>query len=161
VVKYIERSFFIYLCSHLIANCLSIYPDRVNCRSIFYDALAAMAADWEVAASSEIHIMMNKANLSRRFSNVIIGLHSVAACCFGIEVLASYTDDYDADGIETPVRAFILKLQLPLQCNESPLYELVTCLEFLHQVASSTVSGILNCLLITLVSTIYKRKILS
>jgi len=161
MVRYIERSFFIYLCSHLTANYLSIYPDRVNCRSIFYDALAAMAADWKVAANSELHIMMNKANLSRRFSNVIIGLHSAAACCFGIEVLASYTDDYDADGIETPVRAFTLKLQLPLQCNESPLYEFVMCLEFLHQMASSTVSGTLNSLLITLVSTIYKRKILS
>ncbi|XP_011694614.1 PREDICTED: odorant receptor 4-like [Wasmannia auropunctata] len=110
-----------------------------------------MAADWREAANSEMHTMMGKANLSRRFSNVIIGLHSVAVCCFGIEVLASNTDDYDVDGIETPIRAFTLKLQLPSQCNESPLYEVVMCLEFLHQLASSIASGTLNCLLITLV----------
>ncbi|XP_011065191.1 PREDICTED: odorant receptor 24a-like [Acromyrmex echinatior] len=117
---------------------------------IFYDVLAAMAADWREATSSEMHIMMSKANLSRRFSNVIIGLHSVAVMCFGIEMLASHTNDADY-GIETPVRAFTLKLQLPLQCNESPLYELVMSLEFLHQLASSTATGILNSLLITLI----------
>jgi len=142
-------------------NYLSIHLDRINCRSVFYDVLAAMAADWREATSNEMHIMMSKANLSRRFSNVIIGLHSVAVMCFGIEVLASHTNDYDADhGIETPIRAFTLKLQLPLQCNESPLYELVMSLEFLHQLASATATGILNSLLITLVSAIYDRKIL-
>ncbi|XP_071568942.1 odorant receptor 4-like [Temnothorax nylanderi] len=118
---------------------------------IFYDALAAMAADWKEATNDEMHIMTSKTSLSRRISNVIIGLHSAAACCFGIEVLASHTDDYDADGIETPVRAFTLQLQLPMQCNESPLYELVMCLEFLHQLASSTVTGVLNSLLVTLI----------
>ncbi|XP_018348722.1 PREDICTED: uncharacterized protein LOC108752420 [Trachymyrmex septentrionalis] len=116
---------------------------------IFYNVLAAMAADWREATSSEMHIMMSKANLSRRFSNVIIGLHSVAVMCFGIEVLASHTNDAD-HGIETPVRAFTLKLQLPLRCNESPLYELVMSLEFLHQLAASTTTGVLNSLLITL-----------
>ncbi|XP_018401472.1 PREDICTED: uncharacterized protein LOC108778716 [Cyphomyrmex costatus] len=119
---------------------------------IFYDVLAAMAADWREATNSETQIMISKANLSRRFSNVIIGLHSVAVFCFGIEVLASQTDDYDADhGTDTPVRAFTLKLQLPSQCNESPLYELVMGLEFFHQLASATATGILNSLLISLI----------
>jgi hypothetical protein len=118
-----------------------------------------MAADWREAANSEMDTMMNKANLSRRFSKVIVGLHSIAVVCFGIEVLVSHTDDYDADGMETPVRAFTLKLQRPLQFNESPLYEIVVCLEFLHQLASSAVTGVLNCLLITLVSAIYEKKI--
>lgn len=119
-----------------------------------------MATDWREATSSETHIMMSKANLSRRISNVIVTLHAASFFCFGIEVLASYTNDYDADEIETPVRAFTLKLQLPSQCNESPLYELVIGLEFFHQLASSTTNGILNSLLITLVSAIYDRKIL-
>ncbi|KAL0111059.1 hypothetical protein PUN28_012802 [Cardiocondyla obscurior] len=120
----------------------------VNSR-IFYDVLAAMAADWKEVTSNEVHIMTNKAILSRRFSNVIIGLHSVAVCCFGIEVLASHPDD--VNGVETPVRAFTLKLQLPSRCNESPLYEVVLCLEFFYQLISSCVSGVLNSLLITLI----------
>ncbi|KAL0111058.1 hypothetical protein PUN28_012802 [Cardiocondyla obscurior] len=126
----------------------------VNSR-IFYDVLAAMAADWKEVTSNEVHIMTNKAILSRRFSNVIIGLHSVAVCCFGIEVLASHPDD--VNGVETPVRAFTLKLQLPSRCNESPLYEVVLCLEFFYQLISSCVSGVLNSLLITLVSIICSK----
>lgn len=120
-----------------------------------------MAADWKEAAICEIYTMTSKANLSRRFSNVIIGLHSAAAFSYGIGVLVSHTDDYDADADETPVREFTLKLQLPFECNESPMYELVMCLEFLHQLASSAMTGVLNSLIITLVSAICKRRILS
>ncbi|KAL6254521.1 hypothetical protein P5V15_014574 [Pogonomyrmex californicus] len=119
---------------------------------IFYDALAAMAADWKETTIGEMHTMTtmtSKANLSRRFSNVIIGLHSIAACSYGIGVLVSHADN--ADGIETPVREFTLKLQLPFECNESPFYELVMCLEFLHQLASSATTGVLNSLIITLI----------
>ncbi|GAB1863028.1 Odorant receptor [Camponotus japonicus] len=120
---------------------------------IFYDALAAMVSDWKEATINDMHTMTSKANLSRRFSNVIIGLHSVGAFTYGIGVLVSHTDDHDTDAIE-PVRMqreFTLKMQLPFECNESPLYELVMCLEFLHQLASSAVTGILNSLIITLI----------
>ncbi|XP_011694616.1 PREDICTED: odorant receptor 4-like [Wasmannia auropunctata] len=118
---------------------------------IFYDALATMAADWKDAAISDMLTMTSKANLSRRFSNVIIGLHSAAAFSYGIGVLVSNPDNYDGDGVETPVREFTLKLQLPFECNESPRYEVVMCLEFLHQLASSAMTGILNSLIISLI----------
>lgn len=146
-----------------IAPNLSLYWDRINCRSIFYDVLATMAADWKEAAINELHVMTRKANLSRRFSNVIIGLHSVAVFSYGIGVLVSHTDNYVVDGIEAPVREFrtVLKLQLPFECNESPLYELVMSLEFFHQLASSATTGVLNSLIITLVSAICERRILS
>lgn len=122
-----------------------------------------MVSDWKEATVNDVHTMTSKANLSRRFSNVIIGLHSVGAFTYGIGVLVSHTDDHDADAIETPVRMqreFTLKMQLPFECNESPLYELVMCLEFLHQLASSAVTGILNSLIVTLVSEICKKKFL-
>ncbi|CAL1674373.1 unnamed protein product [Lasius platythorax] len=118
---------------------------------IFYDALAAMVSDWKEATINDVHTMTSKANLSRRFSNVIIGLHSAAAFTYGIGVLVSNPEDHETDAIETPVREFTLKMQLPFECNESPFYELVMCLEFLHQLASSAVTGILNSLIITLI----------
>ncbi|KAG5318774.1 OR4 protein, partial [Pseudoatta argentina] len=118
---------------------------------IFYDILAAMAADWRKAAISEIHTMRNKANLSRHFSNVIIGLHSAAAFSYGIGVLVSHSNDYDIDGDKTPAREFTLKLQLPFESDESPRYELVMCLEFCHQLASSAMTGVLNSLIVTLI----------
>lgn len=135
---------------------------RVNCRSIFYDALAAMVSDWKEATVNNVHTMTSKANLSRRVSNVIIGLHSMAAFTYCIGVLVSHPDDH-GEAIETPVREFTLKMQLPFECNESPFYELVMCLQFLHQLASSAVTGILNSLIITLVSgkTFLCEKIIS
>lgn len=144
-----------------IAPNSSSHWDRINCRSIFYDVLATMAADWKEAAISELHIMMRKANLSRRFSNVIIGLHAAAVFTYGIGVLVSHTDNYVVDGVETPVREFPLKLQLPFECNESPMYELLTSLEFFHQSGASVMTGVLNSLIITLVSAICERRILS
>lgn len=117
-----------------------------------------MAADWREAAISEMHTMRNKANLSRHISNVIIGLHSAAAFSYGIGVLVSHSDDYDIDGVETPAREFTLKLQLPFESDESPRYELVMCLEFVHQLASSAMTGVLNSLIITLVSAICKKE---
>ncbi|KMQ97902.1 odorant receptor 13a [Lasius niger] len=110
-----------------------------------------MVSDWKEATINDVHTMTSKANLSRRFSNVIIGLHSAAAFTYGIGVLVSNPEDHETDAIETPVREFTLKMQLPFECNESPFYELVMCLEFLHQLASSAVTGILNSLIITLV----------
>src|SRR5436190_16569236 len=99
-----------------------------------------MVLDWRKAADGDVDTMTSKANLSRRFSNVIIGLHSVAAFTYGIGVLVSGTDDRETDASETPIREFTLKMQLPFECNESPFYELVMCLEFIHQLASSAVT---------------------
>ncbi|XP_011065037.1 PREDICTED: odorant receptor 22c-like [Acromyrmex echinatior] len=110
-----------------------------------------MAADWREAAISEIHTMRNKANLSRHFSNVIIGLHSAAAFSYGIGVLVSHSNDYNIDGDKTPAREFTLKLQLPFESDKSPRYELVMCLEFCHQLASSAMTGVLNSLIVTLI----------
>ncbi|KAL0111052.1 hypothetical protein PUN28_012800 [Cardiocondyla obscurior] len=117
---------------------------------IFYDVLAAMAADWKEAAINEMQTMTSKANISRYIANVIIGLHSAAVIVYVIDVLVFRTSNYNVDGIETSVREFTLKLQLPFECNESPLYEVIMLLEFLHQLVASATNGVLNCLIITL-----------
>lgn len=111
-----------------------------------------MASDWKETAISNVRIITGKANLSRRFSNVMIGFHSVAVILYGIGVLVTTFHDHNVDVIDTSTREFMLKMQLPFDCNESPLYELVTCLEFLHLLTASVVTGILNSLIIALVS---------
>lgn len=110
-----------------------------------------MATDWKEAAIGDVRIMVSKANQSRYFSNVIIGLHSVAAVFYLIGVLAIHDDGNDTV-TGAPIRKFTLKMQLPFDCNESPLYELVMSLEFLHLLASSAITGMLNSLIIALVS---------
>ncbi|KAL0111055.1 hypothetical protein PUN28_012800 [Cardiocondyla obscurior] len=110
-----------------------------------------MAADWKEAAINEMQTMTSKANISRYIANVIIGLHSAAVIVYVIDVLVFRTSNYNVDGIETSVREFTLKLQLPFECNESPLYEVIMLLEFLHQLVASATNGVLNCLIITLI----------
>lgn len=111
-----------------------------------------IATDWREATVNDVQVMTGKATLSRHFSNVIIGLHSVAAFTYatGVLVQGTQNDDVDANGV--PIREFTLKLQLPFECNQSPLYEVVQCLEFMHQLSASFVTGMLNSLVITFVS---------
>ncbi|XP_019699272.1 odorant receptor 4-like isoform X1 [Harpegnathos saltator] len=118
---------------------------------IFNDVLASMAIDWREAALNDVQIMTGKASLSRYFSNLIIGLHSAAAFSYGLGVLvqSSRSDETNANGV--PIREFTLKLQLPFECNQSPRYEVVQCLEFLHQLSASAVTGMLNSLVVTFV----------
>lgn len=79
-----------YLCSFegsallslLISILAWIIIYRINEQSklpqYIYDALAAIVSDWKETVN-DVHTMTSKANLSRRFSNVIIGLHSMGA----------------------------------------------------------------------------------
>ncbi|XP_012061479.1 PREDICTED: odorant receptor 13a-like [Atta cephalotes] len=83
--------------------------------------------------------MNNVANLSHRFSNLIIGLHSMAVLFYGIGVIAAAN------------RELFLKMELPFYSGMSPIYEVVMTTQFLHQMTAATVIGVLSALLVTLV----------
>jgi len=85
----------------LNVNCLSICFDKINCRSIFTPSCDGYRLEGNHQQRNAHHD--EQANLSRRISNVIVALHAASFICFGIEVLTSYTDDYDDDEIEMPV----------------------------------------------------------
>ena len=92
--------------------------------------------------------MNNVANLSHRFSNLIIGLHSMAVLFYGIGVIALRSDDV----IDAANRELFLKMELPFDSGMSPIYEVVMTMQFLHQMTAATVIGVLSALLVTLVS---------
>jgi hypothetical protein len=85
---------------------LYVRADKVNYRSIFYDALASMG--WNEAAIGDADIMASKANLSQYLSNVIIRLHS-ATTFYVIGMLVIHIDDVDSV-IEMPIPEFTLKM---------------------------------------------------
>lgn len=120
---------------------------------MLHDVIASMDTDWKDVTNSHMHIMISKANLSHRFSNLIVGLHSLTVALYGIGVFIAQTNSYEDDTTEAPAREIVLKMQLPFECDESPLYELVVSVQFLHQITSSAVTGSLNSLIVTLVST--------
>nr|XP_012220006.1 PREDICTED: odorant receptor 13a-like [Linepithema humile] len=87
--------------------------------------------------------MSGVANLSHRFSNLIIGLHSTAVLVYCIGVVALRSDPAD--------RELFLKMELPFDSGTSPTYELVMTTQFLHQMTAATMIGVLSALLVTLV----------
>lgn len=114
--------------------------------------IASISTDWEEEcgeADGSLRNMINVANMSHRFSNLIIGLHSVAVLFYCIGVVALRGNDADQSDVE---RELFLKMDLPFESNASPVYELVMITQFLHQMTSATVIGVLSALLVTLVS---------
>ncbi|XP_025262850.1 odorant receptor 13a-like [Camponotus floridanus] len=117
---------------------------------IFNNVLARIATDWKECGNAEDCgnawcNMSNVAGLSHRFSNLIIGLHSVAVMVYGIGVVVLRSDNDVND------RELFLKMELPFESDLSPVYELVMTTQFLHQITTATVIGVLSALLVTLV----------
>lgn len=107
--------------------------------------LTSIATDWK-ECGEDLYSMNSVANLSHRFSNLIIGLHSTAVLFYGIGVVALRDGDDVAD------RELFLKMELPFESGTSPIYEVVMTTQFLHQMTAATVIGVLSALLVTLVS---------
>ncbi|XP_071643016.1 odorant receptor 13a-like isoform X2 [Temnothorax longispinosus] len=113
---------------------------------IFNDVLTSIATDWK-ECGDDLYSMSSVANLSHRFSNLIIGLHSTAVLFYGIGVVALRSNDV-ADAAD---RELFLKMELPFESGTSPIYEVVMTTQFLHQMTAATVIGVLSALLVTLV----------
>lgn len=119
---------------------------------IFHDVIASISTDWEDECGEAAPCnMISVASLSRRFSNLIIGLHSVAVLFYCIGVVALRTSD-TVDEPGDVERELFLKMDLPFGSGASPVYEIVMTTQFLHQMTSATVIGVLSALLVTLVS---------
>ncbi|XP_024891688.1 odorant receptor 4-like isoform X4 [Temnothorax curvispinosus] len=113
---------------------------------IFNDVLTSIATDWK-ECGDDLYSMSSVANMSHRFSNLIIGLHSTAVLFYGIGVVALRSNDV-ADAAD---RELFLKMELPFESGTSPIYEVVMTTQFLHQMTAATVIGVLSALLVTLV----------
>lgn len=108
----------------------------------------SIATDWKECEDA-LYSMSSVANLSHRFSNLIIGLHSTAVLFYGIGVVALRNNDIGDDAAD---RELFLKMELPFESSTSPIYEVVMITQFLHQMTAATVVGVLSALLVTLVS---------
>lgn len=121
-------------------------------RRIFYDILAMMARDrTDCATEWAVCSMSRTTDMSHRSSNLIIGLYSMSVFLYGTGVLVAHADEFDEE-LAVPVRELFLKMELPFESNSSPAYELVMITQFFHQLAAATIVGVLNALIVSLVS---------
>lgn len=119
---------------------------------IFHDILTMMSQDRsECMTEWAIYSMSRTTDVSHRFSNLIIGLYSTSVFIYGTGVLVAHPDESD-EQLTVPARELFLKMELPFESSASPAYELVMITQFFHQLSAATIVGVLNALIVSLVS---------
>ncbi|XP_032669846.1 odorant receptor 22c-like [Odontomachus brunneus] len=108
---------------------------------VFIDILTAMSKDWRECSS--MHVMIDKATLSHRCSKLIIGIYSTA-------VLLYSTASIDFRKNIDVCRELLVKMELPFVFCESPTYEIVMFVQFIHLMAVSLIIGTIDTLIVTL-----------
>ncbi|XP_011862414.1 PREDICTED: odorant receptor 63a-like isoform X2 [Vollenhovia emeryi] len=109
---------------------------------IFNDILTAMSDDWREC--SNMHIMIDKAILAHRCSKFTIGVYLTAVLLYSTASinLRKQTDD--------DCRELLIKMELPFVFCESPIYEIVECVQFIHLLAVASAIAMLDALMVTL-----------
>lgn len=119
--------------------------------SVVFDIFATMTEDWKVCSpTSPKTQMIEKAILSHRFSKCIIGAYTAPMALLGIvHILAQ-----KSTGSEQPdeQRQLIIEMNLPFEYGASPIYEIVVITQFLLQYTLALTAGMMNTLIVTLVS---------
>lgn len=123
----------------IVARCCKV----LYCR-IFNNILRTMSNDWYECSS--MYAMIDKAILSHRCSKLVIGLYSTAVLLYSIATI-----DFRKP-INDDCRQLLIKMELPFVFCESPIYEIVACVQFVHLMAVASAISILDALIVTLVS---------
>lgn len=109
-----------------------------------------MAEDWKDCANNdaEMRKAIGKAKISDCIANMIITLHTVAVFFYGIDIILADIDVADRT-IEIP---HIYKLEIPFDITTQVAYKLMLSIELIQLIMSSWGMGVINVLLLTLVS---------
>ncbi|TGZ49751.1 hypothetical protein DBV15_01343 [Temnothorax longispinosus] len=124
-------------------------------RRIFHDILLTMEEDWSnvhICDKSVWCIMESNANLSRRCSNVLIGINVTSVICYTMTSLLRRSADFKED-LNISSKVLPIKMEFPFAVEASPLFELLAVGQVLHVLSIASLVAIVNCLIITLVSS--------
>ena len=112
-----------------------------------------MDEEWKqsIVNDSYASTMMGMADLSRRCARGIIGFNAVAAFFFtlGEHILHAMGD---ANKVNNNPRELPIKMQFPFDVSESPIFECFLIGQFLYELVLASIVGMMNALLVSLVS---------
>lgn len=110
-----------------------------------------MAIDWKKCSDAEfsMSVTIYNAKLSQRFANSTLALFTMAVMFYSSHIFANRTDD---EALNVSTRPLILHMEIPLDINRTLIYELILIAQFLHLFLCSCMIGLLNALLMNLVS---------
>jgi len=116
--------------------------------------MLTMDEDWNDVGHdrSLLCIMLSNANLSRRCSNVLISINSIAVICYAMSTLMRRSTDSEGS-LNTSAKMLPVKMELPFEANASPLFELLAVGQILHEVSIAALVAMINSLIVTLVSS--------
>lgn len=119
------------------------------CRK-FAKILTMMAEDWDNCVSSDVDMRETtcKAKLANRITNAMFTLHTLTIVAYSIGV---FTADVDVTDRQTEL-PLLLKVNLPIEIDTEHTYRLLLTAQFIHLIMSGCGTGLLNALLLTLVS---------
>jgi len=131
-----------------------------NIYRTFNRILTMMAIDWEKCSSTKFSMFVTNcnANLSQRFANMTVILYSTAVILFSSNILVKYVDDEIASNVSS--RLLVLDMDLPFDANQRFVYESVIIVQFFHLLLCADATGLLNALLINLVSPAAQKSII-
>lgn len=102
-----------------------------------------MSKDWNKC--SNMYAMIDKAVLSHRCSKMVISIYSTAVLLYSTASLG-FVKKIDN------CRELLIKMELPFTFCESPVYEIVVFVQLVHLLLVSWAIGVLDALIVTLVS---------
>lgn len=121
-------------------------------RRTFNRILTMMAIDWEKCSRTKfsMFVMTYNVKLSERFANMTVIFYSAAVILYSSNTLIKHSDNGTASNISAPL--LILEMDLPFDVNRRFVYESIIIVQFLHLLLCAGAIGLLNVLLINLVS---------
>jgi len=115
--------------------------------SLLNKIIAHIVKDWKECDVCDEYMMTRVAYISRRFSNFIIALYALSVFLYATGTLLKYKSNNQTD-----TRELILKMELPFEIKSTSVHIAVLVTQFVHQTSAASMVGVINSLLITLVS---------
>lgn len=106
-----------------------------------------MTKDWKECDISGEYTMTRIVYVSRWLSNVIICSHMISVFLYAIGTIMKIKNENQTD-----VRELIIKMEIPFEIKSTPVHVAVLVMQFIHQTSAAGMVGVLNSLLIILVS---------
>lgn len=113
-----------------------------------------MENDWRecMDINQYLYVMTIKANVSHLFSNTILSFYGISGVFYVLGDYAIHIMHLVNDYNDT-LRQLPMKVQLPFETEQSPIFELLVATLFLHVMANSLTIALLNGLIFSLVSS--------
>ncbi|XP_076235699.1 uncharacterized protein LOC143180058 [Calliopsis andreniformis] len=111
--------------------------------------LTTMQEDcWKYAITDKTNVMSKAGYLSYRLTTMVFLVYPLSVVFYGIGFM------YKPTNHSTP-RELLIKMDLPFEVTATPMYELVTTTQFVHQLLVASTFGIFSALLLMVLFRLY------